>query len=102
MSTKSKLNNTDGDVSASSNRKQDNSDWMKNLSSIIRDTKPITDISIPGSHDSITYSLKKYGPAYVLSPKPQVTPVLSPIQDSPVCLRRPLSKSLSNSEWSGW
>ena len=55
--TRSKRNDTD--ASASSNRGQDNSDWMKNLPSIICDTRHITDISIPGSHDSITYSLNK-------------------------------------------
>ena len=57
VSTRSKSNNAD--VSASSNRKQDNSEWMKNLPSIICDTRHITDLSIPGSHDSITYSLNK-------------------------------------------
>ena len=40
--------------------KQDHSNWMKELCQNIRDHRPITDLSIPGSHDSITYSLKKY------------------------------------------
>ncbi len=50
---------SDTNVLTSPPREQDNSNWMKSLSSSICDTRPITDISIPGSHDSITYSLKK-------------------------------------------
>ena len=41
-------------VSCNSN----NSDWMKNLPKKLQEMK-ITDIAIPGSHDSGTYSLSK-------------------------------------------